>query len=591
MSPAPIDPRTRTVVRAIDALTTQVKRIADTVSRAADARQDDFALTPDAANDAPPTSVTEDRQPAYAAVYAYIHRLDDVMPTSRIDRNAIIWHAVNAALDAHAEARDDEAMPCSAQHHGFDDGRLCIRAAQHHGDHIDERGYHWSDTVAMYPAFDEPLREAPAADGTCRSVEVDGEPVLVRGSGDFTEQDAHFLGEVVRAAKRRYETEHAPAADEGTQRTTRRNSLLNLLDRLDRTRTLTGEERALLRRHVQDDGIEADTTRERARKAERQVAEYRSAEKQHQAAADIARQPGISHTDAAQALAAIIAPTQRAEQAEAELDNLRGETATAKTKLSDMASNRNGWWERARELEDRADRYRAAWVNARTRAATLSDELTRRAPLTGQYAATLYRVRALLPEAPVDDYLAAGIRPAHLRSALDGTSLPDQEQGMPVDWQAIAQQRERELKTIGEQKHAAEQRAESAARVGTQHMADSERYQAERNGAYRERAHLLAWLATLYAPNAVLAPAADIDDEDGWHLLFLTVAGRQLSWHIAPRDIELFHHVERVNVADPRAQWDGHTTDEKYERIRTLPWGAMRYAILPTTKETPNAQH
>lgn len=43
------------------------------------------------------------------------------------------------------------AAECSAQHRNFDDGRLCIRAAQHRGDHIDERGFHWSDTVAVYP--------------------------------------------------------------------------------------------------------------------------------------------------------------------------------------------------------------------------------------------------------------------------------------------------------------------------------------------------------------------------------------------------------------------------------------------------------
>lgn len=91
---------------------------------------------------------------------------------------------------------------------------------------------------------------------------------------------------------------------------------------------------------------------------------------------------------------------------------------------------------------------------------------------------------------------------------------------------------------------------------------------AERDGAYRERAHLLAWLAAHHA--AVLAPALDIDDEDDWHLLYLYAGDHQMAWHIAPRDTELFNHVERVDFADPRAAWDGHTTDEKYERIRTL---------------------
>ncbi|WP_326804916.1 hypothetical protein OIE49_29465 [Streptomyces sp. NBC_01788] len=55
------------------------------------------------------------------------------------------------------------AAECSAQHHWFDDGRLCIRAAQHRGDHIDEQGYHWSDTAAVYPLADGTLRESPAA--------------------------------------------------------------------------------------------------------------------------------------------------------------------------------------------------------------------------------------------------------------------------------------------------------------------------------------------------------------------------------------------------------------------------------------------
>lgn len=41
---------------------------------------------------------------------------------------------------------------CSAQRLGHDEHpRQCIRAAQHRDDHIDEHGFHWSDTVAVYP--------------------------------------------------------------------------------------------------------------------------------------------------------------------------------------------------------------------------------------------------------------------------------------------------------------------------------------------------------------------------------------------------------------------------------------------------------
>lgn len=91
--------------------------------------------------------------------------------------------------------------------------------------------------------------------------------------------------------------------------------------------------------------------------------------------------------------------------------------------------------------------------------------------------------------------------------------------------------------------------------------------EAERDQAYRERAHLLAWLSALHPANAVITPATDVD-EPGWQLLYLLVGGWQMSWHIAPSDAGLFAHVEHVDPSDPRAQWDGHTTEAKYQRIQ-----------------------
>ncbi|MDX3019891.1 hypothetical protein [Streptomyces acidiscabies] len=93
----------------------------------------------------------------------------------------------------------------------------------------------------------------------------------------------------------------------------------------------------------------------------------------------------------------------------------------------------------------------------------------------------------------------------------------------------------------------------------------AERAEGERDGAYRERACLVALLAAM-TDGAVTAPATDID-EPGWTLLYLNLGGRQASWHISPRDHDLFAHVERVGSDDPRTQWDGHTTEEKYARI------------------------
>ncbi len=105
---------------------------------------------------------------------------------------------------------------------------------------------------------------------------------------------------------------------------------------------------------------------------------------------------------------------------------------------------------------------------------------------------------------------------------------------------------------------------------------------AARDAAYRERAHLTAWLATIHP--AVITPAPDTN-EDGWQILYLTAAGRQLSWHIAPADADLYAHVEHVGPDDPRAQWDGHTTEQKYDAIRQLTFGELR-GSAPARTET-----
>jgi len=145
------------------------------------------------------------------------------------------------------------------------------------------------------------------------------------------------------------------------------------------------------------------------------------------------------------------------------------------------------------------------------------------------------------------DKLRASILDIDAHATPVGLADPDEPEGNPHHYAVTVGALHRALGKVG-------------------HTAASCTAEAERDGAYRERAQLLALLATL-ADSAVLAPAVDIDDEDGWHLLFLHGGGRQMSWHIAPRDVELFRHVERVDVADPRAQWDGHTTDEKYTHI------------------------
>ncbi|MGI5408688.1 hypothetical protein ACQEV9_18080 [Streptomyces chartreusis] len=96
-------------------------------------------------------------------------------------------------------------------------------------------------------------------------------------------------------------------------------------------------------------------------------------------------------------------------------------------------------------------------------------------------------------------------------------------------------------------------------------LADVARVEAERDIAYRERAHLVALLAAM-TEGAVIAPAPDVD-EPGWQIVYLSIGGHQASWHISPRDAGLVAHIEPVDQDDPRAQWDGHSTELKYARI------------------------
>ena len=103
-------------------------------------------------------------------------------------------------------------------------------------------------------------------------------------------------------------------------------------------------------------------------------------------------------------------------------------------------------------------------------------------------------------------------------------------------------------------------------------QADLELTRQEKEDGYRDRALLLALLTTFLpaVTTPCTAPAAPGIDptEEGWHLLYLTLDGEQLSFHNSPLDTDLFQHVEQVPDTDPRAQWDGHTTAEKWARIR-----------------------
>lgn len=76
---------------------------------------------------------------------------------------------------------------------------------------------------------------------------------------------------------------------------------------------------------------------------------------------------------------------------------------------------------------------------------------------------------------------------------------------------------------------------------------------------YRERAHLVAHLATIYPSTIGYHDPAEPD----WAVVIIDGPEGQMSWHVSPDDMDLFGHVARSEVN----AWDGHSTEVKYERL------------------------
>jgi hypothetical protein len=90
------------------------------------------------------------------------------------------------------------------------------------------------------------------------------------------------------------------------------------------------------------------------------------------------------------------------------------------------------------------------------------------------------------------------------------------------------------------------------------------------DSVYRERAHLVAHLAAIY-PSVI---GYDDPTEPDWAVVYVKTVQGQMSWHISPDDMDLFTHVPRGGVIT----FDGHTTEEKYERLRRLTAAKAREA-------------
>ena len=84
------------------------------------------------------------------------------------------------------------------------------------------------------------------------------------------------------------------------------------------------------------------------------------------------------------------------------------------------------------------------------------------------------------------------------------------------------------------------------------------------NSVYQERNKLVAFVSRCYP--SYLAPAPDAEPGFEW-IVFIETPSGQLSWHLHDDELSMFNHLLRLN---PHSWWDGHTTEEKYDRLLAL---------------------
>ncbi|MFE7105602.1 hypothetical protein ACFU98_10745 [Streptomyces sp. NPDC057575] len=114
--------------------------------------------------------------------------------------------------------------------------------------------------------------------------------------------------------------------------------------------------------------------------------------------------------------------------------------------------------------------------------------------------------------------------------------------------------------------------------------ADLDQLYDQNDATYRERAHLVAHLAALH-PSHIGNTDANLPD---WAVVTIETPAGQMTWHIAERDMDLFTHVQPTNRIC--RSWDGHTTDEKYQRMRDLTEAAPSLLSLETVADQ-QAEH
>jgi len=102
-----------------------------------------------------------------------------------------------------------------------------------------------------------------------------------------------------------------------------------------------------------------------------------------------------------------------------------------------------------------------------------------------------------------------------------------------------------------------------------------ENLRARKDAAYEERNRLVALLARMFPSGLARTNIEGWDAE--WHnCIYIDTPAGQLSWHFHDSHAHLF-----AGIPPYQGAWDGHSTDEKYQRI-----GALTRAYTPSQGTT-----
>lgn len=154
----------------------------------------------------------------------------------------------------------------------------------------------------------------------------------------------------------------------------------------------------------------------------------------------------------------------------------------------------------------------------------------------------------------------------------------------PDEWKNWESQRAKLVAEVGTLRSTADEHVRM-----TQHLQlQLDRVVEQKDCAYSERDKCVAGLAALAARlgwSAWLGKhVGDPWDHDWRNIVFINLPTGQVSWHIHDSELPLFDFLDEI----PERTWDGHTTEQKYERLIGLTTRAAPYEVQPGKPGCPD---